>query len=200
MSAFASNNEKNTDDTEILKQAIEILKKDLIKAKREIETLNQTISEMNNDRAIEILEYFHRCGSIQKTARKYNMAMEELYDMIPEWDGCGDGLQEADDYDECYKEIHGRRHWDEERDVIKRTLVDSADELDEIVKEYKSSNMSLYEIADSHDLDITYFFKLLKELRLINKETDAKGYANFYVEYLGLGAEWDGEETLNMLQ
>jgi hypothetical protein len=36
-------------------------------------------------------------------------------------------------------------------------------------------------------------------LRLINKETEAKGYANFYVQYVGLGAEWDGKTTLNMI-
>jgi SepF-like predicted cell division protein (DUF552 family) len=200
MSAFAINNEKNTDEVEILKQTIEILKKDLVKAKREIETLNQTIFEMNNDRAVEILEYFNRCGSIQKTAMKYNMAIEELYDMIPEWDGCNDGLQGADDYDECRKEIIGRQQWDEEQNAIKRTHIDSPEELDEIVKEYKSGEMGLYEIADYRDLDIKYFFKLLKELRMINKETDAKGYANFYVQYLGLGSEWDGEKTLNMIE
>ena len=199
MSAFAINNEKNLDEVEILKQTIEILKKDLTKAKREIDTLNQTIFEMNNDRAIEILEYFNRCGSIQKTARRYNMDVEELYNMIPEWDGCNDGLQGADDYNECRKEIIGRQQWDEEQDTIKRTRVDSPEELDEIVKEYKSGDMDLYEIADYHDLDIKYFFKLLKDLRLINNETDAKGYANFYVQHLGSGCEWDGEKTLNMI-
>ena len=36
MSAFASNNEKNTDDTEILKQVIEILKKDCFKIKENL--------------------------------------------------------------------------------------------------------------------------------------------------------------------
>ena len=200
MSAFAINNEKNTDEVEILKQTIEILKKDLVKAKKEIDTLNQTILEMNNDRAVEILEYFNRCGSIQKTASRYNMDVEELYDMIPEWDGCNDGLQGADDYDECRKEIIGRQQWDEEQDTIKRTRVDSPEELDEIVKEYKSGDMDLYEIADYHDLDIKYFFKLLKDLRLINNEIDANGYANFYVQHLGSGTEWDGEKTLNMIE
>ena len=200
MSAFSINDEKNTDENEILKQAIDILKKDLVKAKKEIEMLNQTILEMNNDRALEILEYFNRCGSIQKTASKYNMDVEELYDMIPEWDGCNDGLQGADDYHECRKEIVGRQQWDEEHDIIKRTRVDSPEELDEIVKEYKSGDMDLYEIADCHDLDIKFFFKLLKDLRLINKETDAKGYGNFYVQYLGSGTEWDGEKTLNMIE
>ena len=200
MSAFSINDEKNTDENEILKQAIEILKKDLVKAKKEIEMLNQTILEMNNDRALEILEYFNRCGSIQKTASRYNITMEELYDMIPEWDGCNDGLQGADDYHECRKEIVGRQQWDEEHPTIKRTFVNSPEELDEIVKEYKSGDMDLYEIADCHDLDIKFFFKLLKDLRLINNETDAKGYANFYVQHLGSGCEWDGEKTLNMIE
>lgn len=199
MSAFSINDEKNTDENEILKQAIEILKKDLVKAKKEIEMLNQTILEMNNDRALEILEYFNRCGSIQKTASRYNITMEELYDMIPEWDGCNDGLQGADDYHECRKEIVGRQQWDEEHPTIKRTFVNSPEELDEIVKEYKSGDMDLYEIADCHDLDIKIFFKLLKDLRLINNETDAKGYANFYVQHLGSGTDWDGEKTLNMI-
>ena len=200
MSAFAINDEKNTDEVEILKQAIEILKKDLVKAKKEIEMLNQTILEMNNARAVEILEYFNRCGSIQKTASKYNMDMEELYDMIPEWDGCNDGLQGADDYDECRKEIIGRQQWDEEHDVIKRTRLGSPIELDEIVNEYKSGALDLYEIADYHNLDIKFLFKLLKDSHLIDKETDAKGYANFYVQHLGSGTEWDGEKTLNMIE
>lgn len=200
MSAFTMNDEKNTDEVEILKQAIEILKKDLVKAKKEIETLNQTIIEINNARAVEILEYFNRCGSIQKTASKYNMDVEELYDMIPEWDGCNDGLRGADDYDECRKEIIGRQQWDEEQDIIKRTRLGSPIELDEIVNEYKSGALDLYEIADYHNLDIKFLFKLLKDSQLIDKETDAKGYAIFYVQYLGSGTEWDGKKTLNMIE
>ena len=54
-----------------------------------------------------ILEYFNSCCSIIKTACRFGIEMEELYELIPQWDGCRDGLQNADDYKECYKQIFG---------------------------------------------------------------------------------------------
>jgi 3-methyl-2-oxobutanoate hydroxymethyltransferase len=34
----------------------------------------------------------------------------------------------------------------------------------------------------------------------IFKETDAKGYASFYEEYMGYGCEWDGKSELDLLE
>ncbi len=38
--------------------------------------------------ALDILEYFNDCKSIQKTAEKYDMTTEELIHWIPYWDDC----------------------------------------------------------------------------------------------------------------
>ena len=206
MSAFDFVNEKNTDDVEILKQTIEILKKDLLTCKYEIKRLTQIIDEQNDDRAIEILEYFNRCGNIRQTAAKYDMDMEYLYDMITEWDdGCRDGLQSADDYDECRTEVIGRQQWDEEQDdhdeiAIKfRNRTPNQEELDNIFNDYNSGDYELYEIADTHDLKINNLFRLLKEKGLIINETDAKRYAEFYVQHIGAGCDWDGKSNCNMI-
>jgi hypothetical protein len=34
---------------------------------------------------------------------------------------------------------------------------------------------------------------------MIEKETDAKGYNNFYTEYLGTGCDWDGKSDLGLI-
>ena len=133
--------------------------------------------------------------------------MEELYELIPEWDGCRDGLQNADDYEECRIEVIGRREYDEEheedmtteqREFRERQL--NADEVNQIINDYICSDLTLYELADRYELQINYLFKLLKENKLIEKETDAKGYADFYEEHMGSGCEWDGKGELGMLE
>jgi hypothetical protein len=59
------------------------------------------------------------------------------------------------------------------------------DELDKIFIEYHSNNLSLYELADKYNLIIINLFRLLKENKLIEKESDAIGYNIFYKEYIG---------------
>jgi hypothetical protein len=45
--------------------------------------------------------------------------------------------------------------------------------------------MSLYDIADKHNLIILNLFRLLKENRHIENETDIRGYEQFLKDYYG---------------
>ncbi len=59
------------------------------------------------------------------------------------------------------------------------------EELDLLITEYQTSKHSLYELADKYNLVIINLFRLLKEHKLIKKESDAIGYDSFYKEYIG---------------
>jgi hypothetical protein len=98
----------------ILKEKITSLDNEMAQLSDINANLQETLDSRNKENACEILQYFHSCSSIRKTAWKYCIKMEELYELIPEWDGCRDGLQSADDYVECRIEIIGRREYDEE--------------------------------------------------------------------------------------
>ncbi len=202
MSSYFSMDEEN----KILKEKIISLEKQLISSKEKNNELNIRFNEMINEFGLEILEYFNQCGSIRKTARKYNMDMEELYESIPEWDGCRDGLQGAEDYDECRMEVVGRNQWDDEHDEYTKEELDirnrtpEKEELDEIISNYKDDKFTLYEIADNHNLCINNLFRILKENKVIEKETDAKGYDVFYTEYNGIWSEWDGKSDLGLIE
>jgi hypothetical protein len=194
------------EENKILKEKIISLEKQLISSKEKNNELNIRFNEMINEFGLEILEYFNQCGSIRKTARKYNMDMEELYESIPEWDGCRDGLQGAEDYDECRMEVVGRNQWDDEHDEYTKEELDirnrtpEKEELDEIISNYKDDKFTLYEIADNHNLCINNLFRILKENKVIEKETDAKGYDVFYTEYNGIWSEWDGKSDLGLIE
>jgi hypothetical protein len=202
MSCYFSVDEEN----KMLKEKIISLEKELIASKEKINELNEKIHDTLNDFCLDILEYFNSCGSIRKTAARYNMDMEELYESIPEWDGCRDGLQGADDYHECRMEVIGRNQWDDEHDEYSEEELDirkrtpDPDELVSILKDYKDDKFTLYEIADNHDLCINNLFQILKENKIIENETDAKGYANFYTEYNGSWSEWDGKSDLGLIE
>ena len=60
--------------------------------------LKETIDARNDENAVEILDYFHTVHSIRRTALAYGIEMEELYELIPQWEDCRDGLKSADDY------------------------------------------------------------------------------------------------------
>ena len=67
------------------------------------------------------------------------------------------------------------------------------DTINKIIEDYnKATDLSLYDLADKYNLSINNLFRLLKENNLIEKETDAKGYGDFYRDYLGTGYVWDG--------
>jgi phage antirepressor YoqD-like protein len=170
--------------------------------------LKETLDARNEENAPEILDYFHSCSSIRRTAWAYGMEMAELYELIPQWEDSREGLRSADDYVECRIEIIGRREYDEEleedmtweeREFRERAL--DTDDVYKIISDYiENTNLSLYEIADRYELKINYLFKLLKENKVIDKETDANGYECFYEEHMGLGCQWDGESELGLIE
>jgi hypothetical protein len=184
------------EENKMLKIKINDLENALADSKQKNKFLQEIIDERNNDDALVILEYFHSCSSIRQTANKYNMDMEELYESIPEWDGCRDGLQSADDYDECRLEVIGRKQYEDEQDyaedeITVRRRTPKNDELDNILNDYKKGKMSLYEIADKYDLWINNLFRLLKENKFIEAETDARDYKSFYTEHDGIWSVWE---------
>ena len=190
----------------ILKEKITSLENEIAQLKAINANLKETLDSRNKENACEILQYFHSCSSIRKTAWKYCIKMEELYELIPEWDGCRDGLQSADDYVECRIEIIGRREYDEEleedmtceeREFRERALDEK--DINNIIADYTESNLSLYELADRYELKINYLFRVLKENKVLEKETDAKGYASFYEEHMGSTCEWDGISDLDLI-
>ena len=191
------------------------LKATIVRLEAEINVLNaknkhltQVIDMRNEENAEEILEYFHDCSSIRKTSWKFGIDMEELYELIPEWDGCRDGLQSADDYNECRLEVIGRQQWDEEQEddmepeelALLKHRTPESDEITKIIADYKDSNLSLYELADRYNLWINNLFRLLKENGVIEKEIDARCYSTFYTEHGGAWSEWDGKSNLGLIE
>lgn len=170
--------------------------------------LKEVVDTRNEDNAPEILDYFHSCSSIRNTAWAYGMEMDELYELIPQWEDSREGLRSANDYKECRIEIIGRREYDEEieknmtweqREFRERAI--DTNEVYKIISDYiESTDLSLYELADQYKLKINYLFRLLKENKVIDKETDAKGYASFYQEHMGSSCEWDGESELGLIE
>ena len=194
------------DENKVLKERIIILEKELAASIQHSKCLKEIIDDRNEENAVEILEYFHSCSSIRRTDWKYGMDMEELYGLIPEWDGCRDGLQGADDYHECRIEVIGRNEYNYEQEedmdaeeLALRQRTPEPDEITKIMGDYTGSDLSLYELADRYNLRIENLFRLLKENKLIEKETDARGYANFYVDHNGVGAEWDGKSGMGLI-
>jgi len=182
---------------------------EITKLKEANSELKENIEARNEENVSEIIDYFQSCSSIRKTAFEYGMEMAELYESIIRWScDCNCVIKEADDYKECRIEIIGRREYDEEleKDMTNEELAFrerhlEADEVYKIISDYiESTNLTLYEIADRYELKINYLFKLLKENKVIDKETDAKGYAGFYEEHMGSGCEWDGKTELGLIE
>jgi chromosome segregation ATPase len=136
-----------------------------------------------NNFASEITDYLNECNSLTETARKFDCSPEELYYCIPEWDDCNERLYGLDDYNIYRNKLEGRCHELDKYDLKKMRTPEQA-ELELIFTDYKSCNLGLYQIADKYNLLITNLFRLLKEHKLIEKESDAIGYNDFYREYI----------------
>ena len=167
--------------------------KEIKKLQEQNNTLKETIDARNEENAPEILDYFHTVHSIRRTASAYGMEMEELYELIPQWEDSREGLKSADDYKECRIEIIGLREYD-----FRERYLD-ADYIHDIIADYKYSSLSMYELADRYELQINYLFKVLKDNKVIEKETDAKYYASFYTEHMGSSCQWDGKSELGLI-
>ena len=183
--------------------------KEITKLQESNSALKENIEARNEENVSEIIDYFHSCSSIRKTAFEYGMEMAELYESIIRWScDCNCVIKEADDYKECRIEIIGRREYDEEleedmtwekREFRERAL--DTDDVYKIISDYiESTDLTLYELADRYELRINYLFRLLKENKVIDKETDAKGYAGFYEEHMGSSCEWDGKTELGLIE
>ena len=190
----------------VLKEKITELKNTIQKLKIKNRQLNEKIDAQNEEDSHEILEYFHSIHSIRRTAWKYDMELQDLFVMLPQWDGCQSGLKSASDYEECLIEVMGRYEYDYEQEydmepeeLKKRMRTPESDEITKIIADYKESNLGMYELADRYDLKINNLFRLLKENGVIEKETDAKYYESFYIDHLGAGSEWDGKSEFGLI-
>lgn len=159
--------------------------------KNKIMSMKNAIDIRNEEEIENILEYLYTSNSIRDTAWKYSMDISNLFLMIPECDGCSDGMHDLYDYDSCRLEVLGRRLYDEEQEckmsseeLEERMRIPDQEEVSRIIKAY-NNNKKLYEIADNFDLKINNLFRILKENGIIQKETDANGYKDFYIEYYG---------------
>jgi hypothetical protein len=188
-----------------LEDKMKILEKEIIMVKEYNKELKNRLDDLIDDSSEQILDYFHSVYSIRRTAWKYGMEMSDLYELIPQWEDSREGLRSAQDYKECRIEVIGRREYDEEEEerMTKEQLEFRLRPLDEeditnIIADYKGSTLSIYELADRYELQINYLFRILKENKIIEKETDVKGYAGFYEEHMGSGCEWDGKSDLGL--
>jgi ribosomal protein S25 len=191
-------------DLEKSNQKNKELEKKLLESNQKNKELKDKIDNIIDDNAVKVLEYFNDCSNIRKTADAFGFEIDELYHLIPHWDGCSDGLQGADDFDECRIDVLGRKIYEQEKEdeFTKEELeaereqkmrTPDQDIINKMIDDYnKATNLTLYELADRYDLCINNLFRLLKENKIIEKETDAKGYGDFYREYLGSGHVWNG--------
>jgi hypothetical protein len=135
------------------------------------------------------------------------MEMKELYRLIPQWDECYDSLFNAYDFEECRIEVVGRQECDKELyeeldpdELLFKTRELNANDIKNIIGDYKNSELSLYELVDRYELKIDYLFQTLKDNGIIEKETDAKDYAAFYREHMGAREEWDGKSEFGFFK
>ena len=91
--------------------------------KNENEKLRIIIDEMQNEKALEICEYFSSCGSISQTAYKYHFESDkDCYWALVKYFGCSDPLQHANDYEELDNELFGSDDDDKQDKTIERIL------------------------------------------------------------------------------
>jgi len=78
------------------------------KLSNENKRFRKIIRKIQDDKGLEICEYFSDCKSIKDTADNYYFDnVEDCYWSLTEYFGSSDPLQRANDYEECYKEIFG---------------------------------------------------------------------------------------------
>ena len=212
MAEFTSNEELLIENKE-LKAKINKLEKQLKASNKRIsfykrqsdKYIRRMIDYIQERMQEDVMDHFKWCRSIKDTAENYKLDMDVLYYLIPIWFGSTYELSTADDYEECMIEIMGRKKYDaeieftsEEMNIMNRTP--DLEEMNKIIYDYINTNMSLYELADKYNLKINNLFRLLKINNLIVKETDAKGYDNFYTDYFGADFYWDYETEVGMIE
>ena len=167
-------------------------KKDLLILQEEYIKLQKSYNRkkriIDNNIAIDILDYLNECNNLTEAARKFDCDPEELFDSIPYWDDCNERLYGLEDYSFYKNKIEGRCYELDDFSEIdnKKMRTPDKDELYSIFEDYKERNNSLYELADKYNLLIINLFRLLKEHNFIEKECDAFGYNDFYKEFIGV--------------
>jgi hypothetical protein len=167
-------------------------KKDLLILQEEYIKLQKSYNRkkriIDNNIAVDILDYLNECNNLTEAARKFDCDPEELFDSIPYWDDCNERSHGLEDYSFYKNKIEGRCYELDDLSEIdnKKMRTPDQDELYSIFEDYKERNHSLYELADKYNLLIINLFRLLKEHNFIEKECDAFGYNDFYKIYIGV--------------
>jgi len=163
----------------------EELREEVKKLKAELDRLYIAIDD---HLAVEILTHVDRTDSLTKTANYYGLDPEWLYSKIPEWDDCNERLYGLSDYKEYEYKIEGRQcelYYDNLDYLDEKMRTPEPEEMELISYDYLCTSMSLYEIADKHNICILNLFRLLKENRHIESELDIRGYIQFLKDYYG---------------
>jgi hypothetical protein len=170
-------------------QELEAIKKELNILKEEykkIEYENKQQKILVEYFCYNIMEYLYECNNIKKTAEYFGCDIKYLYSKLVLWGGCSETLTDREDYNDYHYKFEGRLceiYELESNDIKMRTL--EKEELNMLILEYQTNKHSLYELADKYNIIINNLFRLLKENKLIEKESDAIGYNEFYKEYIG---------------
>ena len=165
------------------KKELNILKEEYKKI--EYENKQQYNIMYNQNITYEIMQYLYKCDSIKETAEKFGCDIKYLYSKISTWGDCSESLYEREDYNDYRNKLDGRKYeiYELEDDIKMRTP--NKEELNMLISDYRTNKHSLYELADKYNIIINNLFRLLKENKLIEKESDAIGYDEFYKEYIG---------------
>ncbi len=182
-----------------LLQELEDTKKELEKSNKELEILKEKQIKLEYENkqqnillhffSYDIIDYLYKYNNIKKTATKFGCDIKYLYSKLDTWPECSDTLIEREDYNDYHYKFEGRRC--EIDDIMfsenynEKIRTPDNEELEIIFVEYKSGKITLYELADKYNLIIINLFRLLKEHKLIENESDAIGYESFYKEYMG---------------
>lgn len=170
----------------LLQKENDDLKEEVKSLKKELDRIYRVISD---NFAVDILDHINETNSLTQTANYYGLEPEWLYSKIPEWDDCNERLYGLYDYKEYQYKIEGRQRESYNYDYLdyldEKMRTPEPEEMELISYDYLCTSMSLYEIADKHNIVILNLFRLLKENRHIESESDTRGYTQFLKDYYG---------------
>ena len=185
-------------ELEATKKELETIKKKFNIQEVEYNKIGESLdamTEMIKDNwSSDIYEHLLYSSCLETTASWYNCNPEDIYRILYGEPECyQEGLEHTKNYKFYRNKIDGRKEeldylcnldYDE---IIEENNMRTPDkeELNMLISDYQSNKFSLYELADKYDLLIINLFRLLKEHQLIEKESDAVRYNEFYKEYIG---------------
>jgi hypothetical protein len=179
-------------ELEATKKELNILKEEYNKLKKR--AINKQVM-IDNNLKDDIISHLSETKNLTETAKKFECEPSEIFFAVPCWDDCNDRLYKLEDYEYHNYKIYGRENelydsletfkYNDLKEYNKKMRTPEKEELDMIISEYRANKHSLYELADKYNLIIINLFRLLKERKLIEKESDAIGFDEFYKEYIG---------------